>query len=358
MLHSSILNLAVDKFGEEEIEEPIKIIPWRSSNDPSWNDTPELEWLLPDLFPKRSITLLAAREGSMKTWYSLTLSCQLSNAGFKVLYVDAEGPIGLLQLRKRDLGYDSEINIWSWYDDVPPPESFEDSLWIKAAQEHDLIVIDTLKRFMRGGDENDSGHISTITEAIRRLSKYNCSFLLLHHRSKGESEYRGSTELGAGVDIVLTMEKKPGELQKTLEIKSYKHRWKPDFQRLLHVSEGEKAPIIQDITHDVEIEKKETFVTTQKDIQDVISEIIKEKGQAKQSTIIDQLISRKLATSRAAAQRLLEKGEGHFWTIQRLGGTQGTLYCPLPTTQSLGSQTGEQWAMDLNPEKEVIVHDI
>lgn len=67
-----------------------------------------------------------------------------------------------------------------------------------------LIVIDTLARGFRGGDENHAGDMGRFLEAcdeIRRKAK--TAVLIVHHKGKDGHQERGSSALRAGVDVMI-----------------------------------------------------------------------------------------------------------------------------------------------------------
>ena len=324
--------------------------PWQSSVVRSKVVRPPTDWLVHGFFPTGSITLIAAREGAMKTWFSLWLASSLSNGynfigrslkSKKVLYVDAEGPVGLLEDRLKHIGISDNLNIWAWWDEKPPPTSFSDPIWVQAADAHDLIIIDTLKRFMDGADENDSGAMAKLTRELRPLTKKSCSIILLHHKGKMESEYRGSTELGAGVDIVLTMKKIVEGVQAFLEIKSYKHRWVSDFSLKLQVIQGEDVPRFEDITRKEEQSLAQKQQTRVQQTQGII-ESLKKETTPNQSAIIKRIIDDGLLESRPAVQRFLENGNGKYWTFKSKGRGHEKIYENLPTCSDPREKTGEQ----------------
>ena len=64
----------------------------------------------------------------------------------------------------------------------------------------DLVILDALYRFMpRGFDENDNGAMASIYNALDEYAQMlGCSFLLVHHTSKGGQANKAVTDVGAG----------------------------------------------------------------------------------------------------------------------------------------------------------------
>ncbi|RMF73505.1 MAG: hypothetical protein D6738_08585 [Acidobacteria bacterium] len=63
-----------------------------------------------------------------------------------------------------------------------------------------LIVLDAFYRFMpRGGDENDNGTMANIYNRIDAFAdRLGCSFVLIHHTTKGNQSGKSITDVGAG----------------------------------------------------------------------------------------------------------------------------------------------------------------
>ena len=56
---------------------------------------------------------------------------------------------------------------------------------------------------MGNRNENDSTEMAETTDGLRKLTRWGATVLALHHAPKNADKgegYRGSTELGAGVD--------------------------------------------------------------------------------------------------------------------------------------------------------------
>jgi hypothetical protein len=87
--------------------------------------------------------------------------------------------------------------------------------------EPDLLVLDPFRR-VHGLDENDSGPMSRLFDALRNLaSVYNVSILLVHHlRKRSENDtgqsldrMRGSSDIAASVDSILEISGVFGDLR-------------------------------------------------------------------------------------------------------------------------------------------------
>lgn len=71
-----------------------------------------------------------------------------------------------------------------------------------------LLVIDTLASYVEAEDldERSSNRWTTILNQLRRLAEeYQMGVLLLHHATKRDGSYRGTTAIGASVDQIIEM---------------------------------------------------------------------------------------------------------------------------------------------------------
>jgi hypothetical protein len=67
-------------------------------------------------------------------------------------------------------------------------------------------VLDSLRSLAPGLDENDSGPVEAVLGPLRGLSRYHgCATLVLHHAGKASNGYRGSTAIGAAVELGFTL---------------------------------------------------------------------------------------------------------------------------------------------------------
>jgi hypothetical protein len=89
-----------------------------------------------------------------------------------------------------------------------------------------LLVIDTLASYVEGEeiDENSSMAWTRILNQLRRLAEeYQVAVILLHHATKRDGTYRGSTAIGASVDQIVEMHE--GEANSTVRVFRCRGRW-------------------------------------------------------------------------------------------------------------------------------------
>jgi len=71
--------------------------------------------------------------------------------------------------------------------------------------EPDLVILDSFRPLVPGVDENDSA-IDGVLARLRNLAREHCAaFVLLHHTPKHGGEYRGSSAIGAAVELGFTL---------------------------------------------------------------------------------------------------------------------------------------------------------
>ena len=314
-------------------ESPQQAHPWQNSLAVVRSAPPEPAWLLEGRIPEQSVVLLSGREGSLKSWLALDwaaaiaegkpwLGCESESGA--VCCIDAEMPGHLFLARLFAVGTSQNLNVMRWQDEDFPTK-LDHPAMLQAAQHHRLLVIDTLKRYMEGLDENSSNDMATITGKLRHLTKWGASVLVLHHGIKDNERggYRGSTELGAGVDICLDLVKKKdpnGEDQ--LILTASKTRYSNNPRLILGVERTQARPIFHDNTGNVQEAKTLAKEADLRRLRDIISDYISHNGSPpNQTNIVDAAAQAKVA-SRATILRWLREGEGSHWHSESNGRTR------------------------------------
>jgi hypothetical protein len=296
--------------------------PWRCSIDLVHDAPEETEWLIQDVVPAESSVLTVAREGTYKTWLSLDFAkavaegipwlghdCQAGG----VLYLDAENPGPNFRQRLHAVGASLNLHIWRWQD-PSFPISLSDP-WLKAAAKRfRLIVIDTLKRFTGNRDENNADDMAEVTQQLRELTRYGATVLVLHHATKDKDSpgYRGSTELGAGVDVVYFIGLSKKGPEKLLTVSATKNRYLADKNLVLKVQDGLSKPVFH--LADTFQAPSEVALSSELDqLAAVISELTQTLvRQPNQSEIVERA-KEKHEKSRPAVLRGLFQGQGSRW---------------------------------------------
>lgn len=92
---------------------------------------------------------------------------------------------------------------------VGRPNPRDPIAWLEAAvaeYEPGVVVVDTLTKTFAGSMESfdSASEWAPRMQALRALSeRSNASIVLLHHTAKSSGRYRNSTEIGAGVDVIV-----------------------------------------------------------------------------------------------------------------------------------------------------------
>ncbi len=213
-------------------------------------DTP-VDWLVEGLVPKGAVVLVAAPPGTYKTWLALCLARAVAEgtpfAGRAcmeslVLYIDGENPKGLICERVRRVGTSPRLAFWPMWCKTPPPP-LGDPDYKSLAGAAPLIVFDSLVRF-HNAEENSSTGMAPVMEALKAIAGAGATVLVLHHKGKGEAaDYRGSSEILAGVQVAYTLRKLP-HAKGQVELVGIKNHYAPEQKTaLVFVEEGEGGPV-------------------------------------------------------------------------------------------------------------------
>jgi len=253
--------------------------------------TIEPEYFIDDLIPKGAVVSITAPPGLFKTWTALYLStCLSTGMSFlshetiksTVIYINRENPSNLLSHRLRLIGYTTDnLKFWNYDMKIPPPDIYDISAYKSLTDGNSLLVFDSLIRF-HNGDENSSSEMSKVFYKLRELTIKGDSVLIIHHRGKSEdSEYRGSSEIKAGIDVSYTIQKRDD----LFTLNCTKHRYMSEFQISFKIVSSE---------NNFSIELAESPVIKEKNnrIQDVVDTVLRmnEAGnEPNQTELVDEL---------------------------------------------------------------------
>lgn len=200
-----------------------------AANDWVGEDLGSFNWLVRGLIPREGVVIMCADAGIGKT----TLICQMTvclsrginflnfavDSAVPTLTVAAEG--SRLAFRNRFMATCRALRVstegLAWY---VQPDKMTDYMIGSAKLDRmiarsgaKLVVLDTIGYFHKG-DENDANDWKRhVMRPLRGLiSKYGCSFVLVHHHSKGADRHgwqkgRGTTAMFADCDVWMRLEK-------------------------------------------------------------------------------------------------------------------------------------------------------
>jgi hypothetical protein len=181
---------------------------------------PPVPWIVEPILARGCVAMLAGREGRGKSMLALALAAAIGRASFLldvagmpvavsglVLYVDAEN--GEHEAHRRIHGLEVAAGMLVY---VEATNGFDLKTHLGELEalvrkhEPKLLVLDSLRSLAPGLDENDSQQAETALRPIVRLTQQlNIATLLLHHASRVSGEYRGSTAIGAAVELGFTL---------------------------------------------------------------------------------------------------------------------------------------------------------
>jgi len=324
-------------------------VPWTFSLDLLSTPIIEQEWWIDGLIPKESLNLVVGREGSLKTWLAMYWAYSVaeglpwldreSQAG-SVLYLDAENPRPVFLARLHAVGGSNNLAIWRWQDENFPT-CLNDPRLLKAAQHFKLILIDSLRRFMRDLDENSANDMSRLTGDLRQLTRWGATVIALHHAGKDPSKaYRGSTELGAGVDVVMTI-KKIG--QQNLELAVPKTRYHEEPEISLAITRTPDRPTFRELGGSTSSSSQSTALDLDK-ILAVIKDIQAQIGtKPNQSQVITEARNKDLGSRNTILARL-RQGEGTLWNSETDG--RSRVYEPVLSSNPRGEEQVDNTSTD------------
>jgi hypothetical protein len=187
-------------------------------------DPPPVPWVVEPLLAEGCVTMLAGREGQGKSMLALALAAAVGHgatvAGFAcrpglTLVVDAENGEREAHRRVRGLGIKPSTLV---YVEAVGFNLAEDvGLIANLVDEHrpTVLVLDSLRSLAPGLDENESRPVEAALRPVSRLAQdKSIPVLLLHHAGKQGAEYRGSTAIGAAVELGFTLSRREEDPEK------------------------------------------------------------------------------------------------------------------------------------------------
>ena len=160
----------------------------------------KVEWLVENLIPKESITLLHSIGGVGKSYLMYQLAKAVADGesffGLNVMqtpvyYIDHENPLSEIADRMRKIGGSENLKIWHLGHD-PMPIRFDADEWeIYKTFPPGLFIIDSLRSSYMD-EENSSKVAAFVMARLKEIRALGSTFSLIHHENK-LGGYRGST---------------------------------------------------------------------------------------------------------------------------------------------------------------------
>jgi hypothetical protein len=160
----------------------------------------KVDWIVKNLIPKESITLLHSIGGVGKSYLTYGIAKAVADAelffGLDVIriptfYIDYENPLSEIVDRMKKTGGSENLKIWHLSHD-PAPIRFDTDQWeIYKSFPPGLFIIDSL-RSSHLLEENSSKDAAFIMARLKEIRALGNTIILIHHENK-VGGYRGST---------------------------------------------------------------------------------------------------------------------------------------------------------------------
>jgi hypothetical protein len=172
-------------------------------------DMPDVEWLIPNLLPVRSLGMVFGVSGTFKSFWALDKSIDVAQKK-NVLYIVAEGEAGTktrLKAHEHHFKKSTErlsycLGAVSLFSDVDMTSFKREA----ARHKPELIVVDTFAMCTGDADENNTRDMKTIVDGCQRMiAELGCSVLVVHHTNKAGKEERGNASFRNACDTVIRL---------------------------------------------------------------------------------------------------------------------------------------------------------
>lgn len=214
---------------------------------------PPVPWVIRGLAVKGCLTLLTGREGEGKSLLAASLAGAVaageSVAGMEclqgtALVVDAENGKHEIHRRVHSLGLPTSGVEVVEADGFHLGRDLGELIALIREVSPLFVVLDSFRSLWPGGDENDPAAAAAVLDPLRNaLRAEGAAGLLLHHLAKGAGDYRGSTAIGASVELGFKLTRAPEDPEKAdrRKLDCYKCRPAPEPERrwlVLHAERG------------------------------------------------------------------------------------------------------------------------
>lgn len=161
----------------------------------------EFEYLIDNLLVKNEITMIAARPaiGKSLTTFAFVNMILLNNKISKVIYLDGDNSLTTLKERKVHFVKEKYGQKLIYLQGLKPSEFVEVIKNLEKTNLKDnLIVFDSIKNFMFGGDRDKNRDVSKVMTILKTLRNNSASVIFLHHSNKPSKDidelmYAGSS---------------------------------------------------------------------------------------------------------------------------------------------------------------------
>ena len=282
-------------------------------------DPEPVPWIAKPVLARGAVTMLAGREGQGKSMLALALAAAIGHgstiAGIecsrgRVLVVDAENGEREAHRRVRGLGVRPGALVYAEADGFNLRAHLAQLDALLAEHRPDVLVLDSFRSLAPGLDENDSAPVEATLGPLRGLARrHDCAVLLLHHASKASDGYRGSTAIGAAVEIGFTLarERDDPRARTRRRLTNWKCRLAPESEPRWLALEANAGRILIDNTEP--FARTAPGLSREDDLAQRLAEIVAAHGPMRWGELCAAAgISPSAGTSNRARDRTIEAG--------------------------------------------------
>lgn len=286
-----------------------------------WGLTFEQEWMVENLIPSQTVTMLSGESGCGKSTFTLALADAVSKGepflGYKTtktptLIIDRENGLSIYheRLQRFNVQPNPDLMFWGNWNQPVPPSPEAECLAKFVQEEKPLIIFDSFVSF-HPGNEQDATETRLYMDKFRKLAAMGATIILIHHTGKGLNTkiYRGSSDIKASVDVLYVMNTKKPRL-KLIELK-------PD-----KVREGTLDPISLAVEDDKWVLLDHSFIDQESPDWKAVIEVVAKNPGLNQLQIVDKLDS----MPQSRVRKILNVAEGMGYVVINKGAKNASLY--------------------------------
>jgi predicted ATP-dependent serine protease len=273
-----------------------------------------VEYLVPGVISRGSVTMWAGAPGVAKTYLSLAMAIAVATGGeflgrrcrqCKTLVIDYENPAHEVRSRIDLLTKEvliPDLHIWGIFQEQQPPRIGSPTLLSIAHEEQPLVIFDPFRN-SHGCDENSSSEMAGVLEQLVYMKSRGAAVIFLHHIAKSEgSVSRGSSAIDGAVDVSLlqTMDPESG----LIELKTTKNRFGEPYKICIRPDFAEGT---------FEITDSPEFTKRTAESEKLLQIIIQNQGLSQNA------LWKQSKMMKARCVSLLKQGNGTLWREEKQG---------------------------------------
>ena len=190
---------------------------------------PDQQWLIENVIPAQSLTLIYAQTGHQKSLLSLDIARSLatgkswlkqSTLKSRVLYIDGEmsqrniatrvQSMEINTIPKGDLTYLATSLIDDIEFDLRDDKCRKQLITDLKNNDYNVVVLDNIRTLLNVESENNASEYSVFNNLIKQIRGLGISVIVVHHSNKtvnedGEASYAGSSNIATVYDSILSL---------------------------------------------------------------------------------------------------------------------------------------------------------